>query len=428
MRRVLQLPGYRRLLVAYTLNELAYSIGSLALAVLVYRQTGSALGAASFFLSAQFVPALISPAVVARIDQRDPREILPALYGLEALAFASLAAVASNFSLAPLLVLAVIDGVLALTARAIARAASVAVTSPAGLLREGNALSNAAFSVCFMVGPAIGAVIASQGGTVAALLANSGLFVVIALTLATASGLPKAVTDRGATAGRLRAALAHAARRPAIRLLIGLQAVALLFFTISIPVEVVFALHSLHAGQGGYGALLSTWGAGTVAGSAIYARWRAWPARALISLAAAALGGGFLVMSIAPGLAVALVGAAIAGCGNGVEAVAARTTLQEHVEERWMAMMMSLNESMYQAVPGIGIVLGGALASLATPRAALAVAGAGSLVVTAAAWILLAPKGALAAAPDEQGARTDRRRARPGAGRSPQATHHEGST
>ena len=37
-----------------------------------------------------------------------------------------------------------------------------------------------------------------------------------------------------------------------------------------------------------------------------------------------------------------------------------------------MAMMMSLNESIFQAVPGVGILLGGALAALAGPRAALA--------------------------------------------------------
>jgi Major Facilitator Superfamily len=396
VRQVLKLSGYRRLLVAYTLNELAYSIGSLVLAVLVYRRTGSALGAASFFLSAQFVPALISPWIVAHIDQRSPRATLPALYALEAVAFASLAAVASNFKLAPLLALTVLDGLLALTARAIARAATVAVTAPLGLLREGNALSNASFSICFMAGPALAAVIAASGGTVAALLTNSALFVLIALTLLTASGLPKEAANRSATAGRLRAALAHAARRPAIRTLMGLQGVALLFFTLSIPVEVVFALHVLKAGQGGYGALLSMWGAGTVAGSAVYARWRALPPRVLISLGAAALGAGFLVMAAAPTLAVALVGAVIAGLGNGVEAVAARTTLQEHVEERWMAMMMSLNESMYQALPGVGIALGGALAALATPRIALAVAGAGSLGITVVAWAVLTPRGALA--------------------------------
>ena len=100
-------------------------------------------------------------------------------------------------------------------------------------------------------------------------------------------------------------------------------------------------------------------------------------------------------MAVAPSLGIALVGAAIAGCGNGVEAVAARTTLQEHVEQQWMAMIMSLNESMFQAVPGVGIVIGGALAALASPRVALAVAAVGALLVTVAAWILLAPRGAL---------------------------------
>ncbi len=60
----------------------------------------------------------------------------------------------------------------------------------------------------------------------------------------------------------------------------------------------------------------------------------------------------------------AIVGAAIAGIGNGVETVAARTALQEEVEDRWMALMMALNESLFQSVPGAGILLGGAITAL----------------------------------------------------------------
>jgi hypothetical protein len=412
VRQVLTLPAYRRLLAAYALNELALSIGSLTLAVLVYRRTGSAYGAAAFFLSSQFVPALFAPAVVARVDRLPVRLTLPALYGLEAVAYVALAALASDFSLAPVLALTVIDGVIALTARALARTATVAVTAPAGLLREGNAISNAAFSICFMTGPAIGGAIVAAGGTATGLYANSGVFVVMALLLATARLLPGADRDESGGSGRLRAALGHAAREPAIRTLLGLQAVALLFFTISIPVEVVFAGRSLHAGAGGYGALLASWGVGAVGGSAVYARWRAMPPRVLISVGAGALALGFLVMATAPTLSVALIGSALAGCGNGIEAVAARTTLQEHVEQEWMARIMSLNESMFQAVPGAGIVLGGVLAGLSTPRIALAVAGGGGLVVTAAAWLLLAPSGPVGEplqqpSPDAEAARRD---------------------
>src|SRR5205823_4667498 len=98
----------------------------------------------------------VSPAIVARLDGRAMRDVLPGLYSLEAVAFVALAGVASSFALAPLLVLALADGVIALTARPLARSSTVSVTVPYGLLREGNAVLNGAFSLCFMTGPAIG--------------------------------------------------------------------------------------------------------------------------------------------------------------------------------------------------------------------------------------------------------------------------------
>jgi hypothetical protein len=52
---------------------------------------------------------------------------------------------------------------------------------------------------------------------------------------------------------------------------------------------------------------------------------------------------------------------------------------------------MSLNDSIFESVPGVGILLGGAIAALASARAAFAVAGAGSLLITAAAWLVLSP-------------------------------------
>jgi hypothetical protein len=55
--------------------------------------------------------------------------------------------------------------------------------------------------------------------------------------------------------------------------------------------------------------------------------------------------------------------------------------------------MMSLNEALFQSVPGAGILLGGTITALGSPRAALAVAGAGSLAITAVAWLALAGLG-----------------------------------
>ena len=391
MRRVLELPAYRRLLAAYTLNELAWALGSLALAYLIYRRTGSAAGAAAFFLCTQFAPALISPLLVARIDQHHPRLVLPVLYSLEGGLFLALGWLARHSPVAVVLALALLDGALALTARPLARAATVSVTRGADLLREGNALINACFSVCFMAGPAIGGAVVAAGGASAALFANTGLFLAIALTLATARRLPAPAADRVPTAGRIRAAFAHIKQAPAIRALLSLQACALLFFTLTVPVEVVYATRSLHSGVSGYGILLSSWGAGAVIGSAVYARWRGRPARQLISLGALALGVGFLVTAVAPSLALAIVGSVIAGVGNGVETIAVRTTLQERTEDRWMTRVFSFSDSVYPIATGAGIVVGGAIATVSGPRVALGTAGFGALAITAAVWIVLRP-------------------------------------
>jgi predicted MFS family arabinose efflux permease len=411
MRRAFGLPIYRRLLIAYALNELAWSIGTLALAVLVYRRTGSALGSTGFFLCAQVVPAFIAPALVARLDRHPQRRLLPSLYALEAFMFALLALMTSHFALVPVLVLTLLDGVIALVARAFARTASVAVLSPAGLLPEGNALTNAVFSVCFMAGPAIGGVVVVAGGTVAALLVNCGVFAGIALILVTA-GLTGAASDETTSRGRLRAALAHVRSSDGLRILMSLQAVGMVFFTISIPVEVVFAQRTLGSGAGGYGALLAAWGAGAIAGSAVYARWRRRSARLLIAGSGGTLGCGLALMAVAPTIGVAVIGAALGGASNGVEMVATRTALQERTEPGWMARIMGLNESLAQATPGLGILLGGAIAALSGPRIALGVAAAGSFAFTVAAWLALGrpafheppPRGPEPARPERRGA------------------------
>ncbi|MBV9942194.1 MAG: MFS transporter [Solirubrobacterales bacterium] len=391
MKPVLRIPAYRRLLAAYALNELAFMLGSVTLALLVYHRTGSALGATAFFLTAQFVPALISPMCVARLEHLTPRTVLPALHCLEAVVFVILAwAAIAHVAVAIMLALALLDGVAALTARALTRAATVSVTSAAGLLREGNAVANAAFSVCFMIGPGLGGTLVAAGGTSVALFTDAALFAIIAVTLATARGLPEPAAVRTSARGRVRAALAYARERPPIRDLLVLQAAGVLFFTISVPVEVVFAQRSLHVGAAGYGGMLSAWGAGAVAGAAIYARWRGLPSRDLIAFSAGALGIGFVVMAIAPSLTVAIAGAAIAGVGNGIVSVAARTALQEEVEDQWMAMIMSFYEVVYQSVPGGGILLGGAITALGGARLALAVAGIGSLAIASVAWLALA--------------------------------------
>jgi predicted MFS family arabinose efflux permease len=391
LNSVLRIPGFRHLLLAYTLNELAWPVGTLALSFLVYRRTGSAIGSAAFFLASQFVPALLSPLIVARLSHLSVRRVLTALYALEAVIYLILAWLTTRFSLVPVLALTLLDGTLALAARPIARATSAAVTMPRGALREANAILNVSFSTCFMVGPAIGGAVVVAGGTEAAMIVNAGLFFAISATFLLARQLPRPAenAERQSAIQRLRAGVAHIRGTRRLRALLGLKAVAIVFFTVSVPVDVVFAVHSLHAGAAGYGALLSTWGGGAVCGSLIFARLRRASSRELIAGSCLLLAGGFLLMAAAPSLVIALIGAAFGGIGNGMEGVATQTALQEATDPEWMTLVMSVSESVFWAIPGLGIVLGGAIAELFGARAALATGGAGAMVIAVAAWRLL---------------------------------------
>jgi MFS family permease len=404
LTRCFRLPAFRRLLAAYVLNELAWSVGTLALSVLVYRRTGSALGSAGFFLCSQVAPALLSPALVVKLDLVAPRRVLPALYGLEAVLFGVLAWMTHHFTLVPMLAVALADGIVATTARSLASATRTEILKPHDLLPEGNAVATFGFSAAFMAGPVIGGAVVAAGGTIAALLVNCGLFAGMALILSI-TRLPGAKEHHGSVMGRLRQGLAHARDDLVMKRLLMMQALGLIFFTVTIPVEVVYAQHTLKAGPGGYGALLGVWGGGAVAGSAVYARWRRRSASVLIGGSAAALGIGFATMAVAPSLAVALVGAAIGGAGNSVESIAARTAVQERAPDHWMALMMSLMDSMSQLAPGIGIVLGGVITQLTTSRAAFAVAAAGSLALAAAVPFALRHAGTMPPDGPERGGR-----------------------
>ena len=203
MTRCLQIPAFRRLLAAYVFNELAWSVGTLALSVLVYRRTGSAIGTSVFFLCSQVIPALLSPALVARLDRGAPRT------GSAGAVRASKAPCSgsspgrrttspssrcwrSRSSTAPI----------ATTARSLASAARAEILKPANLLHEGNAVANFGFSAAFMVGPVLGGLVVVAGGTIAALLVNCCFFGVMAVILSlTPSPAPR--PDPGSVRSRL---------------------------------------------------------------------------------------------------------------------------------------------------------------------------------------------------------------------------------
>jgi MFS family permease len=388
---------FGRLLSSYTLNELGDSVGVVALAVLVYDRTEAVAPTAAFFLTAKFLPALLAPVLTARIDQLSVRRSLPALYVLEAVAFALLALIAdSNFVLLPVLALGLIDGTLALTGRALTRGAVAAVLQPSDQLKEGNALLNVGFAFASVGGAALGGLLIAQFGIAVALLADAVSFLLIAILIAVTRGLPTVKLEREPFRERLSAGLRFARTNGLIRLLLIGEAIAVLLFTLVIPIEVIYAKETLGTSSAGFGILLASWGAGIVVGSLIYLGVRRRSALSLIVISSVAIGAGYLGMASVNTLLLACVFSIVGGAGNGVQWIAVMTALQEATPADYQARIAGLLESLGAAMPGVGYVLGGALVAIGSPRTAYAFAGAGVLLLVLIGFLLRSRLGASA--------------------------------
>jgi MFS family permease len=383
LRAPLRRAGFRRLALSYAVNELGDWLGIVALSVLVFDQTGSALASAALFLGTGFVPALLTPLLVVRAERGRARVTLPLIYCGETVVFAALAVSAAHFSLPVVVALAALDGVLALTARSLTRAVAASMLEPSGELRAGNAILNVAFTGGAAIGPALGGLLVAGSGVQTALLLDAASFFLVALILFTGGPLPKAEPEPGRFRQRLAAGISYISDRPLLRRLILAQAVAFLFFAAVIPVEVIYAKDTLDAGDSGYGALLASWGAGMVIGGIAFALLRRAPLGYLLLVSTITIGAAYLGMAAAPSLAVACGAAAVGGTGNGVQWVALISAVQELTSERMQARVVSVVESAGAVMPGIGYLVGGVVAAAYDPRAAFAVAGVGVLAVVA---------------------------------------------
>jgi MFS family permease len=385
----LRLPAFRRLAVSYTVNELGDWMGIIALAVLVFDQTNSALATAGLFLGTRFAPALIAPAFVARAERSAPRIALAGIYCCEAAAFGVLALLVDHFSLAAVIAVATIDGTLALSGRSLTRAVVAALLKPTGDLRSGNAILNIGFTGGSAVGPALSGLVIASLGLQSALVLDALSFLAIA-GIMIAGPLPQAELEEGRWRDRFRAGLAYVASRLPLRRLLMAQGLAFIFFTAVIPIEVIYAKGTLSAGDAGYGAMLASWGFGMVLGGILFAALRRTGFPRLLFFSTVAVGVSYLGLAAAPTLLAACAISVLGGLGNGVQWVSVVSAIQEMTRSAMQARVMSVLESVGSAMPGLGYLIGGLIAQGHTPRTTFLVAGVGVLVVVAFAAFALA--------------------------------------
>jgi MFS family permease len=328
----LRVRPFGRLLGSYTVNDLGDTIGVIALSILVYDQTESVAPTAGFFLFAKFLPALLATGLTAQLDRYGLRRTLPALYGVEGLIFVVLAFLADGdrFFLPLVLALGAVDGTLAITGRGLTRGAVGVLLQPKELLTEGNALMNLGFAFSSVFGAALAGALIAAFGVSAALLVDAASFTVIAILLLVARDLPEPEhEDRTPWRERFLDGLEFVRDfRPVRTLLVG-QSLALICFTIVVPIEVIYAKKSLGTTNAGFGILMSSWGVGIVIGSLLFLLLKKRSGLLIILISSAAVGFAYLGMSQAGTLAVACAFSVLGGAGNGVQWVAVMTALQE---------------------------------------------------------------------------------------------------
>jgi MFS family permease len=394
-------PRLRRIITAYTINRLGSWVGLVALSLAVFDHTHSALAVAALLFAWQALPAFLVPGLVARVEASARRSELSALYLFEAVATASLAVLLWHFSLPAVLVLAALDGTAALAASALLRAEVAKVardhahadspTSPGRSLeaeaqeaeRRANAALNIGFSISFVAGPALGGAVVAAAGAPAALFIDVGSFLICGALLI---DLHPHVEEAGANSARARlnAAWSHINEVAALRKLLLTEVAALIFISAASPIEVTYAKATLHAGDRGYGLLVTSWGAGAVLASIFFARSVRRRLGFMLSAGIFMLGAAFVGFAVAPSLALACVAAVVGGVGNGLEWPSLISLVQRLTPQRLHGRLMGAVESIGALCLAIGLPLGGALVAISSARVAFLVLGLVSASATVA--------------------------------------------
>lgn len=402
MTSALSSPRLRRIIAAYTVNRLGTWIGTIALSLAVFDHTGSALAVAATLVAAQVLPAFAVPALVAKVEASPRRRELSGLYFFEAAATTALAVLLWHFWLPALLLFVALDGTAALAASALLRTEAarvgreqVATSSPAPAdvelrdrnaeagERSANAAINVAFSATFVLGPVAGGAITAGASAPVALFLDAASFLICGALLLDLH--PHVEEAAGSSVrARLAAAWDHINSVPALRALLVTQAAALVFFESAAPIEVAYAKATLHAGDRGFGLLVTVWGVGVVLGGIVFARSPARPLGTLLSAGTFAVGLAYIGFAAAPSLVLACAAALVGGVGNGVQWAPLVSAVQLLTPPALQARVMGALESIGALCPAVGLSLGGALVALSSPRTAFLIVGVGAALTTVA--------------------------------------------
>jgi MFS family permease len=377
---------YRALWSAQAVSIAGDQLARVALTVLVYGRTGSALLTAAVY-AITYLPWILGGPLLGGLADRLPRRTI--MIGCNATSAALIGAMAIPgmplVALCVLLFLAVLLEPLFSSARS----ALIADVLPDDRYVLASALGNLTTQTGQVVGFALGGIAVKALGAGPALLIDAGTFLLSSGLLALRVRRRPAATNGHHDAGFAgwRAQLASGARLvfgdPRLRTLVVLSWLAS-YYIVPEGLAGPYVSKEMGGGSLGIGLVLAAEPAGVVIGGLILSRLVP-PARRLtlmVPLAAVALGP-LVLIGLKPSLEIAIGLLAIGGLGASYQLVANATFVQTVAPDR-RGQAYGLATAGLIAGQGIGVLAAGAVAEFVPPSAVIAGAGVLGLITLAA--------------------------------------------
>lgn len=384
-RSVFAVREFRRLWVASALSMLGDELARVALAVLVYTETSSALLTALVF-ALTMLPWLIGGPLLSGLADRYPRRTV--MITCTVASGGLVAVMAVPWLPLPVLCVILFAVVLLEPPFRSARAALLVDVLPDDRYTLASAVNLLTHQGTQVLGFAAGGALITVLGPRPALLLDAVTFIVAALLIRWASPHRPAAASANAAGedttgwgGRMSTGARIVFGDPALRRLVLLAWLAS-FWIVPEGLAAPYA-HTLGGAAVTVGLLMAAQPAGTALGTLLLTRFVA-PARRLELLVplAALSGAPLLLCALQPPLPIVLAALTAAGLGSSYQTVANATFMQT-VPTAVRAQAFGLVGTGLTVGQGLGLLVGGAAAELLSPPLVIAAAGALGLLVVA---------------------------------------------
>jgi MFS family permease len=376
----------RRLAASRLASLTAGSAAYIALISAIYNETGSALwvSAALFF---GVVGSVVGAPAAGWIGDRFERRRVMVGSDLAAAVVAAAMALTIDSALA----LTLLFGLLAVVQSPFEPSSASAMPNlvPPESLPRANALVAGTTSVSYLLGPLLGGLLLGAGASAPQLLAVDAVSFLVSAALVVSIRRPFGLGGGTESEPGVWAGVRVIVHEPVLRVLITASIVSLLGMGMVNVANYPLSIH-LGGGTEGYGALEALLGGGGLLGAVIAARMlSASRAPLIVTVTFAVSGAGLLLAGLAPVLAVALAGMAVAGTGRGLGDVADTTLVQSRTDDARRSRVFAAQDGAAHAAYSAAMLAAGLIVSAAGARAAvLTAAGCGFAAALVASRML----------------------------------------